>query len=133
MLADPAGTTFAEVVYARAGQESMTGVTFSSYFPGSPPTRVKTVTNWKSNPLDQPEGYINLCVKGSYTQAYEEHCEYLSNYHVKPIATTWENFFQRCNEGMRTLSEYYLERRVYVPARNFDVEAMLRKKGIRLP
>jgi hypothetical protein len=133
LLADSSQSTYCEVIYTRSGQESMTGVSFSTHFVGQPRTRVKTVVNWKVNPLDQPEGFLNLHCPGSLTQAYEQHCEYVRNHPAKPLATSWETFFKHSNDDLRTLAEYYLQRRVWVPARNFDVEAMLRKKGIRLP
>jgi hypothetical protein len=131
LLADRDRRTFCEVVAVRMEGEHQTAVSFSSYFPGKPPSRIRTVQSWKANPLDQPEGYYNQCVPGTLTETYEAHRAWLSTFPTTAIETTWQNFLDRNHADHRFLCDYYAERRVWIDARDEDVDRLLRQKRLR--
>lgn len=132
VLADHDRVTFCEVVFVRMPNgEVGTGASFSSYFPGEPLMRIKTFTEWKISPLDQPPEFMNQMVPGSLTNAYEAHRSWLATFPKNPIPTTYESFEHRNKIDHCRLRDIYVQRRVWIEARDEDVARLLRKKRLR--
>jgi hypothetical protein len=89
------------------------------------------VQSWKTNPLDQPEGYYNQQVNGTIAQVYEAHRAWLAEFRERPEETSREHFFRRSHESHQELCEYYVQRRVWVEASALDVDRLFLKKGLR--
>jgi|GEM_PF-7068395 len=133
ILGDQDRSTFCELVFVRMPNgETGQGISFSSYFEGEPLTRIKTFMDWKVSPLDQPPEFMNQCVPGSLSNAYEAHRSWLATIPMKVVPTTYENFVQRnCIDHAR-LRDLYVQRRVWIEAREEDVDRLLRKKRLRI-
>lgn len=132
VLGDQDQTIFCEVVFVRMPNgETGSGSSFTSYFPGEPLTRIKTFTEWKVSPLDQPEEFMNQMIPGSLTNAYEAHRSWLNTFTTKAIPTTFENFVHRNSIDHCRLRDIYVQRHVWIEAKDEDVARLLRKKRLR--
>ncbi len=132
LFADPERKVYCELSWARGSEDmEMSNFSFSSYFPGLPRHRLKTVSTWHVVPLDQPAGFRNRKARGGLAAVYRAHRRWLATVPEQPTETTRANFFTACHEDHRVLCDLYVARQVYVPAQPEDVARLLIAKGLR--
>jgi hypothetical protein len=130
LLLDRERTTFAEVLFARIQGMQSTGIVFSSELASDPPVHVKTTQKWEAAPLDYPDGYVVQCVPGLLADTYEAHYRLLKEQPQRPRAMDRQSFFEFSHRGHRRLGEYYVQRGVWIPAREEVIDKLLEQKGL---